>query len=70
MGEQTTEGKMMESEWMSDNCKPEEVETKLPSERWPVRSKLICAVEPLKGFGFEGRDEEYGWKQADGQKSS
>lgn len=49
-----TECKMMGSAWISNNGRPEEVENQLCSERWRMRSKLICAMEPLKGFGFEG----------------
>lgn len=49
-----TEAKMMGSEWMSDDYNPEKVETELPPGRWLMRSKLICAIEPVKGFGFEG----------------
>ena len=68
MGEEITESKMMESEWMSDNCRPENFGAELPSEGWLIRSKLVCAVVPLEGFGLkplkgpEGRGEEYGWK--------
>lgn len=54
MGGEMTEAKMMGSEWMSDDYNPEKVETELPPGRWLMRSKLICAIEPVKGFGFEG----------------
>lgn len=53
---------------MDDKCRPENLAAELPSERWLIRSKLVCAVVPLEGFGLkplkgpEGRGEEYGWK--------
>lgn len=68
MGEEMTESKMMESERMSDNCRPENPGAELPSGKWLMRSKPICAVVPLEGLGLkplkgpEGRDEKYGWK--------
>ena len=65
-----------ESEQMSETCKSEKAQIQLPSERWPMTSKQMCAMEPLQALAlkapgtWKGRDGEWVWKQPDGQKPS
>lgn len=41
-----TESKMMGSEWMSDNCRPENLGAELPSEKWlnEKQTDLCCGA--------------------------